>query len=322
MPIDFLLEALSDGEFHSGDDLGRLAGVSRTAIWKQLKKVEELGIPLISIKGKGYCIEDGLELLRENKIRDGLSSSAKALITDVDVNGVVTSTNELAMHKAVSGNSGYICVAEQQTSGRGRRGRHWVSPFGCNIYLSMVWEFTGGAAALEGLSLAVGVAVVDALSKVGVKGLQLKWPNDVLHDGRKLAGILLEMTGDAAGTCQVVVGVGLNITMPDASQAQIDQPWVGLSSVVTERVSRNEVLSLLLNELVPLLDDFELHGFSKYRSQWQSLDAFQNKKVVVKLGSDEVEGVSRGVDVSGALIVDTSEGVRSFNGGEVSLRVV
>ncbi len=322
MPIDFLLEALSDGEFHSGDDLGRLAGVSRTAIWKRLKKVEELGIPLISIKGKGYCIEGGLELLRENKIRDGLSSSAKALIAEVDVNGVVTSTNELAMQKAVSGNSGYICVAEQQTSGRGRRGRHWVSPFGCNIYLSMVWEFTGGAAALEGLSLAVGVAVVDALSKIGVKGLQLKWPNDVLHDGKKLAGILLEMTGDAAGTCQVVVGVGLNITMPDASQAQIDQPWVGLSSVVAERVSRNEVLSLLLNELVPLLDDFEMHGFNKYRSQWQSLDAFQNKKVVVKLGADEIEGVSRGVDVSGALIVDTSEGARRFNGGEVSLRVV
>ena len=119
------------------------------------------------------------------------------------------STNAEPMRQAEAGGApGLVCTAEQQTAGRGRRGRQWVSPFASNLYLSLVWEFSQGAAALEGLSLAVGVAVARALAACDVPAVQLKWPNDVLHDGAKLGGILLEMTGDAAGACQVVVGVG------------------------------------------------------------------------------------------------------------------
>jgi BirA family biotin operon repressor/biotin-[acetyl-CoA-carboxylase] ligase len=322
MSVDVLLAALSDGEFHSGGELGELLGVSRTAIWKQLKKIEDLGISLISVKGKGYCVEGGVELLSENLVYENLSSGVRELISTINISGVVTSTNELAMRQAVAGNKGYVCVAEQQTAGRGRRGRHWVSPYGCNVYMSVVWEFAGGAAALEGLSLAVGVAVVDALAKVGVDGLQLKWPNDVLYNGKKLGGILLEMTGDAAGICQVVVGVGLNIAMSESTQNKIDQPWVGLSAIMQLPVSRNVTLALLLNELIPLLNGFEVDGFGRYRSRWQQLDAFSGKEVMVKLGADDVQGLSRGVDVSGALLVETVDGVRSFNGGEVSLRAL
>ncbi len=322
MSLDALLAILADGRFHSGDDLGRALGVSRTAVWKQLKKVGELGLPLESIKGKGYCITGGVDLLCRDIIEEGLSFEAKSLITTLDLPTVVDSTNTLAMSKALTGGRGYVCSAEQQTAGRGRRGRHWVSPYGSNLYLSTVWEFAGGAASLEGLSLAVGVAVVTALRNAGVVGAKLKWPNDVLHEGRKLSGVLLEMVGDAAGPCRVVVGIGLNVAMAAPSAAPIDQPWVDVRSVSDMAVNRSDMLALLLNELMPLLAGFESLGFAGYRERWQALDAYAGQEVLVTLGQDVIEGKACGVDSSGAIVIETPLGRRQFNGGEVSLRRV
>ena len=222
------------------------------------------------------------------------------------------------MEKAVQGEKGYICTAEQQTAGRGRRGRAWASPYASNLYFSVVWEFGGGAASLEGLSLAVGVAVVDALEKSGLTGSQLKWPNDVLYQGRKLAGVLLEMTGDPSGRCHVVIGVGLNVSMPKS--VSIDQPWIDVMSVNEGAANRNQLLVAILNELMPLLSSFEGQGFNAYRDRWQSLDAFAETEVAMTLGSDIVVGKAIGVDGTGAIIIETASGVRKFNGGEVSLR--
>lgn len=318
MSLETLLAVLADGEFHSGDELGGVLGVSRTAVWKQLKKVEELGLPLESIKGKGYCIKDGLDLLSAPAIQKGLSAEISSLISDIDVRGVIDSTSVAAMEKAVQGEKGYICTAEQQTAGRGRRGRAWASPYASNLYFSVVWEFGGGAASLEGLSLAVGVAVVDALEKSGLTGSQLKWPNDVLYQGRKLAGVLLEMTGDPSGRCHVVIGVGLNVSMPKS--VSIDQPWTDVMSVNEGAANRNQLLVAILNELMPLLSSFEGQGFNAYRDRWQSLDAFAETEVAMTLGSDIVVGKAIGVDGTGAIIIETASGVRKFNGGEVSLR--
>ncbi|MEE8058630.1 MAG: bifunctional biotin--[acetyl-CoA-carboxylase] ligase/biotin operon repressor BirA [Pseudomonadales bacterium] len=323
MSLEALLAVLADGQFHSGDDLGQVLGVSRTAVWKQLKKVQELGLSLDSIKGKGYCIHGGLDLLSAEAIEANLSVEAKTLIADVELVDIIDSTNTLAMSKAVSGgHKGYVCSAERQTAGRGRRGRSWASPYGSNLYFSVVWEFTSGVAALEGLSLAVGVAVVDALQKVGVSGVQLKWPNDVLHNGRKLAGVLLEMVGDAAGPCQVAVGIGLNVNMSVESAGSIDQSWVDMKSISRQDVSRSELLALLLNELMPMLAGFERQGFAAYRDCWQQLDAYAGQEVFVKLGQDVVVGRAAGVDAAGAILIETASGQRKFNGGEVSLRVV
>ena len=320
MSLETLLAVLSDGQFHSGDDLGRVLGVSRTAVWKQLKKVQDLGLAVQSVKGKGYCISGGLDLLCEQTVRQHLSPQARSLIADLELAGVVDSTNTVAMTKAVAGASGYVCSAEQQTAGRGRRGRSWVSPYGSSLYLSVVWEFAGGASALEGLSLAVGVAVVAALEKVGVADARLKWPNDVLHQQRKLSGVLLEMVGDAEGPCRVVVGVGLNVAMATAPATVIDQPWVDVSSITDVPVTRSRLLALVLNELMPLLADFEQHGFAAYRQRWQALDAYAGQQVAVQLGDDVVVGTAAGVDASGAVIVDTVAGQRLFHGGELSLR--
>ncbi len=234
------------------------------------------------------------------------------------------STNAEAMQRAEQGGAaGLVCTAEQQTAGRGRRGRQWVSPFASNLYLSLVWEFNQGAAALEGMSLAVGVAVARALATCGIPPVQLKWPNDVLFEGSKLGGILLEMTGDAAGACQVVVGVGLNVSMPQASAAAIDQAWTDIETIAGgEHPGRNALLAAILNELLPLVAGFERQGFAHWRQDWQALDAYCGASVVLNTGGAQVAGVARGVDERGALQLETTTGVQSVYGGEISMRPV
>ncbi len=325
MNLTAVLNLLADGGFHSGEALGDALGVSRTAIWKHLQKLDELGLNLISVKGKGYCLDGGLELLDEDKILASVSGEVKAHIDALDINSVIDSTNIKALARAAeNGASGYVCLAEQQTAGRGRRGREWVSPFGKNIYLSTLWGFDGGAAALEGLSLAVGVAIVKALKKKGLSDLQLKWPNDVLWQGRKLAGVLLEMTGDVTGRCQVVVGIGLNVSMPAAAGLAIDQAWVDVDSIAEELsippLSRNHLVGLLLDELIPMLNGFQYGGFAALRADWEALDAYKDQKVELRMGANSASGVAKGVSDTGALRVQTEGGETLYNGGEISLR--
>jgi BirA family biotin operon repressor/biotin-[acetyl-CoA-carboxylase] ligase len=322
MPKTILLPLLADGEFRSGQDLADALGVSRTAVWKQLKKLGELGLQIESVKGRGYRIPGGIELLDDAKIRSSLRPEAARLLSALEILETVGSTNAEAMQRAEQGAAaGLVCTAEQQTAGRGRRGRQWVSPFASNLYLSLMWEFHQGAAALEGLSLAVGVAVARALGACGIGPVQLKWPNDVLFAGSKLGGILLEMTGDAAGACQVVVGVGLNVCMPQASAAAIDQAWTDIETITGgTHPGRNALLAAMLNELLPLVAGFESQGFARWRQDWQALDAFSGARVVLNTGGAQVAGVARGVDERGALQLETTTGVQSVYGGEISMR--
>lgn len=320
VPDNVLLNILSDGEFHSGEELGEALSVSRTAVWKQLKKIEQLGIQIESVKGKGYCLSGGLSLLDEQKIADSMGGALYGSVARFDVESVIESTNRNALDYSQA-NSGYpyICTAEQQTGGRGRRGKPWFSPYAQNLYFSVTWEFASGAAALEGLSLAVGVVVADVLAALGAGKTQLKWPNDILYDGRKLAGILLEISGDAAGPCQVVVGVGLNVAMTGATSV-IDQPWVDLQAVLGERPDRSYVLGQMLKSIINLLASYEVDGFSQYRDRFAQRDMHEGKPVFVKFGDRVVAGDGAGVDSSGALLVDTVTGRQVFSGGEVSLR--
>ncbi len=317
-----ILELMADGNFHSGKVLGELLGVSRTAVWKHLQKLSDFGIELESVKGKGYRLSGGLELLDESKIKGALSSEAHGFLSCIDVFQSTDSTNVRAMARASESDAhGYVCMAEHQTQGRGRRGRAWVSPFGQSLYFSVVVEFSGGAAALEGLSLAVGVALTRAVQKLGAKDVGLKWPNDILWRGRKLAGILLEMTGDPSGACQVVVGVGLNVSISEAAAAAIDQPCVGLSELVPG-VSRNALAAEVLNELLPVLGGYQREGFSAYRDQWSALNVHAGKVVALATASESVEGEVVGVSATGALLLSVGGVIQEFNGGEVSLRQV
>lgn len=327
--MDKLLQILSDGEYHSGEELGKLLGISRTAIWKQMQKVEALGLPVESQKGCGYRIAGGLDLLTHDAVYEQLSPKSKKLLKQLDVQSTVTSTNELAKQKAEATNaSGFVVVAEQQTGGRGRRGREWVSPYGCNLYLSLVWGFDGGVSALEGLSLAVGVAVRKAIVRLGVEPsvkkelLELKWPNDLLWKKRKIGGILLEVIGDPAGFCQVIIGVGLNVDMPKGHAAGIDQSWANLVELVPGGLSRNELVGAVADELLLLLDGYNELGFKCYRDEWHQYDAYADEAVTLSLMDKTIEGVARGVDHAGALRLEIDGEIKTFSGGEVSMRGV
>ncbi len=322
MTIRALLSVLADGKFHSGQELGQQLGISRSAIWKHMRRLEEDGLEIYSVKGRGYRIPGGLDLLNLDALTNSLSLPLRQKLGDIDLQLTTASTNAAAMQDCLRGNShGNLYLAEQQSAGRGRRGRTWVSPFGRNLYFSLVWRFEQGVGALEGLSLVVGLALVQALEELGLSSAQLKWPNDLLVNGRKLAGILLEINGETSGACQVVIGVGINVAMPYQQGEQIDQPWTDLvTEIPGDQVSRNEVLASCLNQLVPLLIQFSEGGFVEFAQHWQEYNAHQGKPITLQVGEEEVSGVCQGVDASGALLLETGQGLQTYHGGEISIQ--
>ncbi len=315
-----LLELLSDGQFHSGEELGEKLGISRAAIWKKLKSLEELGLTLDSVRGRGYRFGAGIELLNHSHI---MSAIEQDLAGKVDLHTTLTtgSTNDWVRELGpLPADKVRYCLAEHQSGGRGRRGRVWKSPLGSAISLSALWNSAEGTASLEGLSLAVGLAVVKALETVGARDLKLKWPNDVLWKGKKLCGILLEVTGDPTGECQVTIGIGVNIHLSDEHMEAIDQPATDLHRICSKAVSRNLVVGQLVNSLSHLLDGFSQGGFALFRDQWCEYDAFKGDQVKLVSATRTVSGRCLGVNQLGGLMLETESGVMVFNGGEVSLR--
>ncbi len=312
-----LLTILSDGEFHSGEELGTQLGVTRAAVWKQLKKLESLNIPLSSVKGKGYRLSDAIELLDRDIIKGKINGRLDCL--EVLLN--TESTNSYLLDKA-SDHMGkrYAVLAEKQESGRGRRGRTWVSPFGKNIYLSLLWSFGGGLASLEGLSLIIAIAVERALADLGVEGAKLKWPNDVYLNNKKLAGILLEVSGEYSGHCQVVIGVGLNVKLSDYDAESIDQPWAQLSEQI-HQVDRNKIAACVINHLIQAIEQFDKQGFSSFREYWTERDAFYDQEEDLILPNKVRSGTAKGVNSKGELLLETDLGLEAINAGEISLRL-
>lgn len=314
-----LLQALSDGEFHSGQELGEKLGVTRAAVWKQLQKLEQMNIPLSSVKGKGYRLQDKIELLDDESIKQHISGRIDCLDTLLTTD----STNSYLLDIA-SDHMGkrYAVLAEKQDAGRGRRGRTWVSPFGKNIYLSLLWSFNTGLAGLEGLSLMVAIAVEKALVRLGVDGVELKWPNDVYLNQKKLAGILLEVSGEYSGYCQVVIGIGINLNLSEQEAEDIDQPWAQLSEHLPEGTSRNEVVGVLLDELIKTIELFDKQGFEPMQNYWVERDVFYERQVNLILPNKTKQGVVKGVTRKGQLMLQTDKGVEVITAGELSLRGV
>ena len=316
-----LLQYLSDGDYHSGEELGQLLGVSRTAVWKQINKLNELGVSVESVKSRGYRIAGGLDLLKSDVIQAQLSESSSQQLSALSVELSIASTNAMARETAeVQDATGLAIFAEQQTDGRGRRGRNWISPFGRNLYFSLVWGFDTGVEAVEGLSLAVGVAVCRSAKRCHINGLQLKWPNDLLWQGHKVGGILLEMIGDPAGFCQVVIGIGLNVGMDDGQAADIDQPWANLNQITEQPIQRSVLAGCVLDELLILLSDYESVGFADCMDEWLQRDAFADQPVKLIMVSREIIGIARGVSATGALRLEVDGEVVEYSGGEISMR--
>ena len=321
-----LLSILADGQYHSGEGLGEVLAISRAAVWKQIQQLQELGVEIQSVKGKGYCVPGGMSLLNKQVIANGLGGAAEKLLKDLLVEPVLESTNQFLLEKSRAGESihGVVCLAEKQTAGRGRRGRSWQSPFACNLYCSLGWRIENGVNAIEGLSLAVGVALSEALSRLGVGGVQLKWPNDLLFDEKKLGGILLEISGDASGECDLVLGFGLNVHMPETAASNIDQAWTDMASIcgADELPDRNEIAAKVMTQILLLMGSYESHGFAPYKTRWEKLNAHHNKQVKLFAGSKETVGVVQGVSKAGALLLNVDGSVQEFIGGEISVRPV
>ncbi|MGE0082591.1 MAG: bifunctional biotin--[acetyl-CoA-carboxylase] ligase/biotin operon repressor BirA [Thiohalomonadaceae bacterium] len=314
-----LVRLLADGRFHSGEWIGERLGVSRAAVWKSIKALEALGLRVDAVKGRGYRLARPLELLDAERIRAGIAPSVCARIKSLDVHFTIDSTNRYLAGAARNEiGEAHVCLAETQTAGRGRRGRSWCSPFGSNVYLSVAWRFAEGPARLGGLSIALAVASAQALKRLGVPGIQLKWPNDLWLDGRKVAGLLLEVSGELQGPSLVIAGIGVNMGMPE--DAEIDQPWADLHSV-SPGLSRNEVAGALVEAMIGALERFAGAGFEPFRREWEPLDAVHGKVVLLQLPNASVKGVAAGIDGTGALMLVTGAGLQRFASGEVSLRV-
>ncbi|MFT4937779.1 MAG: BirA family biotin operon repressor/biotin-[acetyl-CoA-carboxylase] ligase [Paraglaciecola sp.] len=311
-----IVSQLSNGEFCSGQALGEQLGISRAAISKHIKCLMDLGLDIFSVTGRGYKLASALQLLNAEKITAFRHKETSAA---VNVFNVIDSTNQYLKNELANLDNGHACLAEAQTAGRGRHGRQWVSPFGANLYLSMYWSFAGGYQSVGGLSLAVGVAVVSALKKIGIADVQLKWPNDIYAQGKKLAGVLIEAEGQMGGTCHCVLGIGLNISMP-GSLVAIDQPWIDLAQITDELPDRNKLAAYLLDELVLTLREFEQSGLRPFVPHWQSLDLYRDKEVRLIMGQKCMFGICRGIDASGALILETDSVRRTYYGGEISVR--
>ncbi|MFT5594897.1 MAG: BirA family biotin operon repressor/biotin-[acetyl-CoA-carboxylase] ligase [Oceanicoccus sp.] len=318
-----LIEILSDGQFHSGEDLGAALGISRAAIWKQLQKLEALNIPLHSVKGRGYRLPDSVELLNTNKLAQCGFPFDRFVTCELALS--IDSTNTAMMQKAEQNDvSRHICFAEMQTSGRGRRGRQWLSPFARNLYFSVLWPFNQGIAAIQGLSLVVGLAIHRVIERHDIQGAGLKWPNDILikRDSAfaKMGGILIEITGNVADNCQVVIGVGLNLDVSSKDQAQLDQQAIGLKQLGFKG-TRNQLAADMANELVAVLEEFNTAGFAAFQEEWNAADCFSGQPLKVLLPSSDMQGTGCGVNSKGEYQLKTDRGVQVINAGEVSLRL-
>ncbi|UJF19192.1 bifunctional biotin--[acetyl-CoA-carboxylase] ligase/biotin operon repressor BirA [Vibrio sp. SS-MA-C1-2] len=311
-----LIEILSDGEFHSGEKIGEVVGISRAAIGKHIRILESWGIELERVQGKGYRVTQPITLL-DGEIIARLAPQCPQLT----LSPVIDSTNQYMLDNIAESKKGAVCLAEYQQSGRGRRGRQWLSPFGSNLYMSMYWRLDQGIAAAMGLSLVVGIAVTEAIRQLGAKDVMVKWPNDIYHQDKKLAGILVELRGQTGDAAHLVIGLGLNVSMPDTDQQSIiTQPWSNLVDACDTQIDRNQLAAHIITHLTDYLQRYEREGLAGFTEQWNQLDNFKGREVKIVMGHQEVFGIAQGINESGALLLETDDGVKSFIGGEISLR--
>lgn len=308
-----LVSILSDGEFHSGEQLGTLLGMSRAAINKHIQTLKSWGLDVYTITGKGYSLPAPVQLLDEAAILAQLHHPRLAVIPVID------STNQYLLERMSELESGDACIAEYQQAGRGRRGRQWFSPFGANLYMSMYWRLEQGPAAAMGLSLVIGIVMAEVLQALGATDVRVKWPNDLyLHD-RKLAGILVELTGKTGDAAHLVIGAGINLSMRTPDESVVNQGWINLQEAGV-KIDRNQLAAQLINRLREALPQFEREGFMPFMARWPALDNFIDRPVRLIMGDREVHGIARGVDKQGGLLLEQDGEIKAWVGGEISLR--
>ncbi|MBI3480326.1 MAG: biotin--[acetyl-CoA-carboxylase] ligase [Nitrosomonadales bacterium] len=315
-----LLDLLADGDFHSGEVLARCLDISRASVFNALDGLADHGVPLQRVRGRGYRLARPWQRLRQSELTHWLGNDGRHF--NIEILLQASSSNTVLLQRAALGApSGSVLAVELQTAGRGRLGRVWHSGLGTALTFSLLWRFGCGLNALSGLSLAIGVAIVRALNKLGAPEVQLKWPNDIVTAHGKLGGVLIETQGDMLGPSAVVIGIGLNCTLPASLAPQIDQPACALDEICAAMPGRNQLLAALLLELADVLQQFSSAGFAALREEWERYHIHQNRFIQLHMADGQiVNGTARGVSDSGELYLGTSQGARRFNSGEVGVR--
>lgn len=319
MKLNSLLSILADQEVHSGESLARELGVSRTAIWKQVRKAMSEGYAIETIRGQGYRLSGRVDLLDRQVILRQLEGNLASQI-ELEILGETDSTNAEVARRLARGQSRIpVILADCQTAGRGRRGRNWSSPKGQNLYLSLGLPIKGDFTSLDGLSLVLGVAAAEALESIGKASIKLKWPNDLFAEGRKCSGILVEIQGELQqGYVQVIAGIGINVHMQQADE--VDQPWTSLDLAWPEITwIRNSLAAAIIEAILKSVSTFEKEGFEPFREHWQARDLFKGKTVAAREG--QLKGVGSGVDSQGNYLLEVDGSQVAVRAGDISLRV-
>ncbi|MEN8663467.1 MAG: biotin--[acetyl-CoA-carboxylase] ligase [Polycyclovorans sp.] len=307
----WLMHQLADGDWHSGEALASEAGISRAALSKRVGQLSRFGVQVASRSGLGYQLLTPFEPLSLDALQlpDGLRGSVVR----------VTESTNADLLAADAAHDPQIRFAEFQTAGRGRRGRVWQAPYGQQLMMSLAWSFASWPDDLGCLPLAVGCRLAETLHRLGATAVQVKWPNDLVVDGCKLGGILLEHRGEIGGACRVIIGLGLNLQR-FADDRVPDQPWISLDQLLPVPVARNAVAAAISQALFALLSDYPTAGFAACRDSWQRLDASFGRFVRIIGVGPMIEGLAQGVDARGALQVQAADGLHSVFSGEVSMR--
>jgi BirA family biotin operon repressor/biotin-[acetyl-CoA-carboxylase] ligase len=318
-----LFHRLDDGAFHSGEALAAALGVTRSAVWKTVRQLRALGAEIHSVPNRGYRLPSGAALDAQ-RILHALPRAARQRIGALDVAWSIPSTSTALLERPQPAPGlATVQLAEYQTAGRGRRGRPWVAPLGGALCLSIGWTFAHLPREISALSLAVGVWVRRALAGRRIQSVELKWPNDLIAHGGKLGGILVELRAESGGPGYVVAGIGLNVAL-GAKQRQAvvasgARP-VDLATLESGPIDRNELAAQLVTQIVAGLAEFSERGFAPFAKEWDAADALRGRRVLVRGATHSVRGTARGIDTSGALLVQTATGLERHISGEVTVR--
>jgi BirA family biotin operon repressor/biotin-[acetyl-CoA-carboxylase] ligase len=314
------LRCLADGRFHSGEAVAKSLGRSRATLSEALKRAPELGLEIFRVPGRGYRLAHPLEFLDREALARRLARAGSRVRLEV-VDEIDSTSSQLLLRAMTGAPSGTCLAAEWQSAGRGRRGRSWIAALGGSLTFSLLWRFERGAGHLGGLSLAAGVAVARALRTCGVPRVHVKWPNDVVVDFRKLAGILVETSGDLQGPSAAVIGIGINYRLGETVLERIDQPVVDVAALATPIPTRTELLGAVLEELEATLAEFDRSGFAPFRDAWRALHAYHRRPVRV-LAAGEAPFDAEVIDVApdGALVVSAAGRTVALASAEISLR--
>ncbi len=317
-----LLAIIADGNLHSGQALAARLNVSRAAIWKSIRRIQSLGLPIVAIRGTGYQTPHQIELYSAKKIKASLTAIANKCCTGIDVLFATKSTHSYLLKRLDSEQiHGNVVLAEYQSHGRGRRGNPWLSPLASGICVSVAWRFEVAPSTPGLLSLSIGVATARTLSALGIERVGLKWPNDIVVSDKKLGGILLELRGEASGPIDVIIGIGINYDLPETAIATIDQAVIDVCSLTKKRLSRNKIAAILLSNVFAVLQELQSGITSDLIDEWRRYDRYVGRKARLILPGMEIKGTLKGIDNQGSLLMDVDGQLTRYTTGEISLRL-